>query len=348
MIQIEGVTKEFSTHGGKIEAVKDVSLHIREGEIFGIIGFSGAGKSTLVRCINLLERPTTGSVKVDDVELTLLDGPSLRKSRKKIGMIFQQFNLMPSRSVFQNIAYPLKGSGLSKQQIEEKVLSLLELVDLTDKERAYPSQLSGGQKQRVAIARALANDPKVLLCDEATSALDPQNTLSILELIRDLNAKLGITVVVITHEMSVVKEICNRLAVMENGEVVEQGDVFSIFSMPKHPVTKGFIDTTSSLQKIYTLIEHNSPVVNLNPGEKILKLRYLDRNASEPIISAISRKHNINANIIFGNIEIIQNAPLGGLIVILSGDENNIADAIKYLIDNNVEVEVIDDGKPSK
>ncbi|MEF2783469.1 MAG: ATP-binding cassette domain-containing protein, partial [Clostridium sp.] len=223
MIRLEQVSKTFDSAAGNVHAVEDVSLTIHDKEIYGIIGFSGAGKSTLVRLINLLERPTKGSVIVNDKDLTKLKDKELREMRKRIGMIFQHFNLMRSRTVYQNIAFPLKGSSLSKEEIDKKIKRLLELVDLSDKINAYPSQLSGGQKQRVAIARALANDPNVLLCDEATSALDPQTTKSILRLLKKVNEELGITIVLITHEMAVIKEICDRVAVMELGHVVEEG-----------------------------------------------------------------------------------------------------------------------------
>ena len=233
MIELKNISKDFGSGEKAVHAVRDVSLSIGSGEIFGIIGFSGAGKSTLVRCINLLERPSSGSVFVAGQDLTALSAKDLRAARKKIGMIFQHFNLMPSRTVAGNVAYPLKGSGLSKEDIQKKVATLLELVGIGDKADAYPSQLSGGQKQRVAIARALANDPQVLLCDEATSALDPQTTKAILHLLKHLNETLGITIVLITHEMAVVKEICDRVAVMEYGRVVEQGEVFTVFAEPK-------------------------------------------------------------------------------------------------------------------
>lgn len=240
MIRLENVSKTFTDSNKEVHAVNNVSLTINDGDIFGIIGFSGAGKSTLVRCINLLEKPTEGKVFVDDAEITALSGKELRKARKKIGMIFQHFNLMPSRTIFGNVAYPLRGSGFSKEEIKEKVHHLLELVGISEKENAFPSQLSGGQKQRVAIARALANDPNILLCDEATSALDPQTTKSILKLLQQLNQTLGITVVVITHEMAVVKEICNRVAVMDHGDVVEEGEVFHVFASPKEPLIRSF------------------------------------------------------------------------------------------------------------
>lgn len=238
MIKLKQVSKTFDTKSGNVHAVKDVNLEIQDGEIFGIIGFSGAGKSTLVRCINLLERPTQGRVLIDEVDLMDLDEKKLREVRKKIGMIFQHFNLMRSRTVYQNIEFPLKKTKLTKNEREEKIASLLELVGLTDKRDAYPSQLSGGQKQRVAIARALANDPKVLLCDEATSALDPQTTQSILKLLKKVNEEMGITIVLITHEMAVVKDICDRVAIMEEGTVVEAGNTVDVFSHPQVRITR--------------------------------------------------------------------------------------------------------------
>ena len=308
MIEFTHVSKDFGSGEKMVRAVRDVSLTIQDGEIFGIIGFSGAGKSTLVRCINLLERPTNGTVVVDGKEMTALSPKELRLARRKIGMIFQHFNLMPSRTVFGNVAYPLQGQGLSKQAIQNKVRKLLKLVDIADKETAYPSQLSGGQKQRVAIARALANDPKVLLCDEATSALDPQTTKAILTLLKDLNQKLNLTIVMITHEMAVVKEICDHVAIMEHGQVVEQGEVFSLFADPKQPITQNFIRTTSNLQKIEELIAEGSPVVQLQPGEVIVRLSYIQKNVSEPLISTLSQRFQISLNIIFADIEIVQDA----------------------------------------
>ena len=348
MIELTHISKDFASGGRTVHAVQDVSLLIGKGEIFGIIGFSGAGKSTLVRCINLLERPTSGSVTVDGKEMTALSAGELRQARKKIGMIFQHFNLMPSRTVFGNVAYPLRGSGLSREQIADKVHRLLELVGIGDKAEAYPKQLSGGQKQRVAIARALANDPNVLLCDEATSALDPQTTKAILRLLKNLNEKLGITVVIITHEMAVVKEICDRVAVMEHGRVVEQGEVFNVFADPRQEITRSFIHTTSNLRKIEELIEEDSPVVQLKPGELIVRLSYIQRNVSEPLISTVSRKFDITLNIIFSDIAIVQNAPIGGTVAIISGERAQITQAIAYLIEKNVGVEVIKDARVSE
>ena len=345
MIEFTHVSKDFGTGEKMVRAVRDVSLTIQDGEIFGIIGFSGAGKSTLVRCINLLERPTNGTVVVDGKEMTALSPKELRLARRKIGMIFQHFNLMPSRTVFSNVAYPLQGQGLSKQAIQNKVRKLLKLVDIADKETAYPSQLSGGQKQRVAIARALANDPKVLLCDEATSALDPQTTKAIFTLLKDLNQKLNLTIVMITHEMAVVKEICDHVAIMEHGQVVEQGEVFSLFADPKQPITQNFIRTTSNLQKIEELIAEGSPVVQLQPGEVIVRLSYIQKNVSEPLISTLSQRFQISLNIIFADIEIVQDAPIGGTVAILSGEREQITKAMEYLIEKNVGVEVLKDAR---
>ena len=348
MIELEQISKTFADAGREVHAVNNVSLTIRNGDVFGIIGFSGAGKSTLVRCINLLERPTEGSVRIDGKELTRMPAKELRQARRKIGMIFQHFNLMPSRTIFGNVAYPLKGSGLRKDQIAKKVRKLLDLVGIADKENAYPSQLSGGQKQRAAIARALANDPDILLCDEATSALDPQTTKSILKLLERLNRELGITLVVITHEMAVVKEICNRVAVMDHGRVVEEGEVFSVFASPKEELTRSFIKTTSNLQKIEELIAAKSPVVALKPGERIVRLSYVERNASEPLISTMTKKYGVILNIIFADIEIVQNAPIGGTVGILSGPKDKMDEALEDLRSKNVGVEVILDAGDSE
>ncbi len=348
MIELRHISKDFGTGEHAVHAVQDVSLTVETGEIFGIIGFSGAGKSTLVRCINLLERPTSGEVLLDGQELTALPPKQLRQTRKKIGMIFQHFNLMPSRTVAGNVAYPLRGSGLSREQIAAKVQSLLELVGIGNKADAFPSQLSGGQKQRVAIARALANDPSVLLCDEATSALDPQTTKAILHLLRDLNAKLGLTIVLITHEMAVVREICHRVAVMEHGRVAEQGEVFNVFVDPRQDITRSFIQTTSNLRKVEELIAADSPVTRLKPGELIIRLSYVQRNAAEPLISVVTKLFDVSLNIIFADINIVQDAPIGGTVAIISGERSHITKAIEYFIDKNVGVEVIKDARATE
>lgn len=345
VIRLEHVSKEFELKGNRFTAVSDVSLEIEKGDIFGIIGFSGAGKSTLVRCINLLEKPTKGKVFIGGEEITSLSPSRLRQKRKKIGMIFQGFHLYASRTVYKNVEFPLKGSGLSRNQRKEKVMKLLELVGLTDKKDEYPSNLSGGQKQRVAIARALACDPEILLSDESTSALDPKTTKSILNLLKKVNKELGITIVVITHEMQVVKDICNRVAVMSEGKVVEHGDVFQIFANPSHKITREFVDGTSNLTRIHELIEENSKIVKLQDGQAILRFRYLERNVSEALVSKLSREFSLDINIIFGNIELIGENPIGGLVSIVQGKREDIDGAIKYLQDKNVGVEVILDGR---
>ncbi|WP_443739460.1 methionine ABC transporter ATP-binding protein [Treponema sp.] len=342
MIELKDINKVFKDKNqNEFYAAKDVNLKINDGEIFGIIGFSGAGKSTVVRCINLLGRPTSGQVIVNEKNLLELSAKELREERKKIGMIFQHFNLMPSRTVFENIAFPLKHSGLSKKQVQEKVRELLTLVELTDKESQYPSQLSGGQKQRVAIARALANNPKILLCDEATSALDPTTTKQILGLLKKLRDKLNLTIVIITHQINVVKDICDKVAVMEHGKVVETGDVFDIFANPKDEVTKRFIHSTTNLQKIEELISENSNVVQLKKGEKIIRLSYLQKNVSEPLISTVSSKFDVVLNIIFADIEIVQGAPVGGTVAIFSGENQNIQNALGWLKEKNVGIEIL-------
>ena len=305
MIELTHISKDFASGGRTVHAVQDVSLSIGKGEIFGIIGFSGAGKSTLVRCINLLERPTSGSVTVDGKEMTALSARELRQARKKIGMIFQHFNLMPSRTVFGNVAYPLRGSGLSREQIADKVHRLLELVGIGDKAEAYPKQLSGGQKQRVAIARALANDPNVLLCDEATSALDPQTTKAILRLLKNLNEKLGITVVIITHQMSVVKSVCNHVAILDDGEVVEDGLVSTVFSAPKsaaarHLVFPGGADVTVS-----------------DPTQE-RRIRLIFRSAkttSIPLVARLATEENIAANVISASTQKLSEEIYGSMLL---------------------------------
>ncbi|WP_407399890.1 methionine ABC transporter ATP-binding protein [Treponema sp.] len=341
IIELKNIYKTFQQNGKTFNAVEDATVSIRKGEIYGIIGFSGAGKSTLVRTINLLGRPTAGTVTVKEKDFLALSAKELREERKKIGMIFQHFNLMPSRTVFDNVAFPLKGSGLSKTQISEKVHELLDLVEIGDKEKNYPSQLSGGQKQRVAIARALANDPDILLCDEATSALDPTTTKAILSLLKKLNKQLGLTIVIITHQMEVIKSICDHVAVMEHGKIVEQGEVFSIFANPQNEVTRRFIRSTSSLTKIEDLIKEDSPVVHLEKGERLVRFTYIQKNVSEPLISATSRIYDITMNIIFAEIEIVQDAPIGGTVAIISGQPEAIDRALEHIRGENVGVEVL-------
>ena len=347
MIRLEQITKTFQSGRKTVTAVDNVSLSVNDGEIFGVIGFSGAGKSTLVRCINLLERPTSGKVWLDDVELTALPAAEVRRRRQEIGMIFQQFNLFAARTVFDNVAFPLRRQKLSRAAQKQRVTELLKLVGLEQKAGAYPSELSGGQKQRVAIARALASGPKVLLCDEATSALDPQTTRATLRLLKDLNRKLGLTIILITHEMQVVKEICDRVAVMENGRVVEEGDVFTVFSNPRQPVTRNFISMTSNLSRVYELLEQDAAITRLKPGQLILRMNYIERSACEALVSQLSRQFQVDLNIIFGNIEMIGDNPIGGLVVIVSGAPESIEKTLGYLKDIHVGVEVISDARVS-
>lgn len=346
MIQLEHLSKTFPGKDS-VHALRDVSLTVRKGEIYGVIGYSGAGKSTLIRCINLLERPDEGTVRVDGVELTALGACALNRERRKIGMIFQQFNLFATRTVLDNLAYPLRFSGMSRRDIREKAESLLRYVELEDKRDAYPSQLSGGQKQRVAIARALACDPKVLLCDEATSALDPQTTASILQLIQRLNREMGITVVMITHQMQVVKEACHRVAVMENGRVVEEGDVFSIFAHPQQEITRSFVDSTTNLNKVEDLLEEGAEITRLKPGEKLVRLSYQRGSAAEAIVSTVSRNFGVDVNIMLGSLELIDGALLGGLVVVFSGQAAGIENALAYFREKNVGVEVIAHADPA-
>lgn len=344
IIELKDITKTFVQDGKTFKAVEDASVSIEKGDIFGIIGFSGAGKSTLVRTINLLGRPTSGSVTVKGKDFLSLSAKDLREERKKIGMIFQHFNLMKSRNVFDNVAFPLKRSGLTRSEISEKVHSLLKLVEIDEKAANFPSQLSGGQKQRVAIARALTNEPDILLCDEATSALDPTTTKSILKLLKKLKDQLSLTIVIITHQMEVIKEICDKVAVMEKGRIVEQGDVFSIFANPQDEVTKRFIRSTSNLSKVEELIAEDSPVVRLEKDEKLVRFTYIKKNVSEPLISAISRLYEVTINIIFAEIEIVQDAPIGGTVAIVSGEAGTIDRALKHIAAMDVGVEVLKTG----
>ena len=318
MISFSHVSKTFGTPEHPVYAVQDVSLEIREGEIFGIIGFSGAGKSTLVRCINLLERPTQGSVVVDGKEMTSLSPAQLRQARKKIGMIFQHFNLMPSRTVFGNVAYPLRGSGLSKQQVAEKVRRLLALVDIADKENAYPSQLSGGQKQRVAIARALANDPKVLLCDEATSALDPTTTLSILSLLKELNQKLGVTVVVITHQMNVIEEICSHVAILDGGVIAEQGRVEEIFTNPQTEIGR-------------ELVYPGGVRIDQLPASRVIRIAFNGGSSYEPLIASLAIDCGVKVNILGADTRNIEGKAFGTMLLGLPQDPGEAARALNYI-----------------
>jgi D-methionine transport system ATP-binding protein len=333
MIDVRNVTKIYSAKGRDIVGVKDVSLRIEKGEIFGIVGYSGAGKSSLLRCLNLLEKPTSGEILIDGVPITSLDKKGLRAERLKIGMIFQHFHLVSAKTVFENIAFALKAANKPKEEIQQKTLELLNLVGLENQKDQYPSQLSGGQKQRVGIARALANDPKVLLCDEATSALDPSTTKAILTLLKSINKKLGITIVLITHEMEVVKEICHRMAVMQDGEIIELGDVYDIFAHPKEELTKTFISSVLQMNLPEQLLLGRKGVV--------IKIQFKGAVAEEAVVSELFQNFNLKGNILHGKIEYIQETPLGIFIMELIGEASEIEKAIAYITNKLENLEVV-------
>jgi D-methionine transport system ATP-binding protein len=341
MITLEAIEKIYPDTAGPVKALKGVSLAVQQGEIFGIIGKSGAGKSTLIRCINMLERPTTGKVVVDGSDLTAMDEPQLREERKHIGMVFQHFNLLSARTVYGNIAFPLELAGWKKADIEKAVSPLIELVGLADKKDYYPAQLSGGQKQRVGIARALAGQPKVLLCDEATSALDPQTTKSILELLKDINRKFNLTIVLITHEMLVIKEICDRVAVIEDGQIIEQGTVLDLFTNPKSSTTREFISAIINYQLPDFLAGIDFSAQPVPDSNLVLRLSFIGGVAEQPIIAGLIRQFNVNISVLSGNIDHIGLTTFGTLIIELSGETANIQKALKYLRTLELGIEVI-------
>ncbi|MDP4091747.1 MAG: ATP-binding cassette domain-containing protein [Bacillota bacterium] len=335
MIEIRNLKKTYQTDSGKIIALNDINLSINNGDIFGIIGLSGAGKSSLVRCINMLEAPDSGEILIKGTDITRLKPASLRESRKKIGMIFQHFNLLSNSTVFENIAFPLRISHLPKNEIFQRVNNLLELVDLKDKAYAYPAQLSGGQKQRVGIARALANNPEIILSDEATSALDPVTTEYILDLLKDINKKFGITVIVITHEMQVIKRLCSRVAILENGSVVEKGDVLDIYANPRTETSRSFLkDSFSTLAKSFFINTENNK-------QRVIRASFIGNSSNKPVISSMIKKCDIEANILAGNIENIQDTQVGNLVIKISGSEKSIDEAVAFLEANEVGIEVL-------
>lgn len=326
MISIKQLKKIFTTEEQSITAVDSISLDIREGEIFGVIGYSGAGKSTFVRLLNRLEEPTAGTVFIDGKEMTKLKGKQLRLARQDIGMIFQHFNLLWSRTVEENIAFPLEIAGIGKAERKKRVQELIDLVGLTGREKAYPSQLSGGQKQRVGIARALANKPKVLLCDEATSALDPDTTNAILDLLVDINRKFGLTIIMITHEMHVIRKVCDRVAVMEDGKIVEQGTVDDIFSNPKQEITKKFVS------QVKTKAEENGIVV---------KFKLKDEEVNEAIISEIVKKYFVQIHVLEGKVDQLNDEVSGEFKIQLIGNREETDKAISFLQSTAAQVEVV-------
>lgn len=340
MIEIHNLTKIYHTTHQDIVALDNVSLSIKRGEIFGIIGLSGAGKSTLIRCINMLEKPTQGSIIVDGQDITALNKNELHLARQKIGMIFQQFNLLSSRSIFDNIMFPLEIAHVPTQPARQRVEELLEMVGLTDKARVYPDQLSGGQKQRVGIARALANDPKLLLSDEATSALDPQTTRSILKLLKDINSQLNLTILLITHDMNVIKQVCDRVAVINDSQIEEVGDVLSIFSNPRTPTSKSFINTIMNKGDTE---EYTQNITKQQTGKysRLIRVSFIGSSAGEPIISSMIRTLDVDANILYGNIDRVKDVPFGNLILELIGTEETVSLAMAYLMNNGLEIEVL-------
>lgn len=349
MIKLDNIDVTFQQKKRTIEAVKDVTIHINQGDIYGIVGYSGAGKSTLVRVINLLQMPTAGKITIDeDViyegEKVTLTPAQLRSKRREIGMIFQHFNLMAQMTAEENVAFALKHSGLSKEEKKEKVAKLLDLVGLSDRAENYPAQLSGGQKQRVAIARALANDPKILISDESTSALDPKTTKQILALLQELNEKLGLTIVMITHEMQIVKDICNRVAVMQNGQLLEEGSVLDIFSNPQEDLTQEFIETAVGIEDALAKINAQPLVKNLPASALLVQLKYVGSSTDRPLLTEIFKDFGVSGNILYGNVEILGDTPVGELVVVLDGDSDKVIAALKAIENAGVSLRVLKKG----
>lgn len=338
MIELKNIQKIFNKKGVKVEALKGVNLQVDKGDIFGVIGFSGAGKSTLIRMVNYLEQPTSGEVIVDNKNLGKLTTKELREVRKQIGMIFQHFNLLESKNVFENIAIPLVLNHRTKDEIESRVNELLEFVGLEDKAKAYPSELSGGQKQRIGIARALATNPLILLCDEATSALDPQTTGSILQLLKKINRDYNITILMITHEMAVIREVCNKVAVMENGEIIEQGNLLEVFGNPKEQTTKNFVKTVVHDEVPQVILDE---INSEDENSKVLKLKFIGENSKKAILAEACSEFNVQPNILFANVTELQGNILGNLIVELKGEKEDIENAHKYMKDRKVGVEEV-------
>lgn len=338
-IKLENINVTFKAKEKEVEAVKNVSLEIEKGDIYGIIGYSGAGKSTLVRVINLLQRPTSGKVFVNDSDLVSLSSKELRTERKKIGMIFQHFNLMNSRTVLGNIEYPLLSTNLSKGERRKKAEKLLELVELSGYRDVYPDRLSGGQKQRVAIARALSNDPEVLISDEATSALDPKTTGSILELLQKVNRELGITIVLITHEMQVVKSICKNVAVMDSGKIIEAGPVSEVFIHPKTALSKDFIESSTNVD---TAIERIIKRFNdWSENKHLLYLKFAGDNTEDGVISRISKETGVDVSILFANMDVVAGVDVGYTVLAISGQKDAIEHAVSILTNAGVETKIL-------
>ena len=334
MIQIQHLTKRFAAAGATVVALNDINLEIQDGDIYGIIGMSGAGKSTLVRCINMLERPDEGKVIVNGREMMQLSPAELRDARRDITMIFQQFNLLESKTIYDNVAIALKLNGVSKKDIEKRVTELLDFVELSDKKYSYPGQLSGGQKQRVGIARALANNPSILLCDEATSALDPKTTDSILELLKKINEMLHITIVIITHEMNVIQKICNKVAVMDYGQVVETGSVIQVFSNPQSDIARRFVGNLIRDVIPEPLVES---IRRETRNSRLLRIKLENTDSTEPLLWEINRRFEVETNILYSTINVIQGIVVGIMLVLFTGTDEEIEKAEQYILESKEE-----------
>ncbi|MCL0329734.1 methionine ABC transporter ATP-binding protein [Apilactobacillus xinyiensis] len=342
-ISLKNINITFKQKDKVLEAVKNVSLDIQKGDIYGIVGYSGAGKSTLVRVINRLQVPTKGQVIVENQNVNQLRGRKLRDLRHKVGFIFQHFNLMKSRTIAENVYYPMFNTETKNRKA--RVQKLIRLVGLQGKENTYPAQLSGGQKQRVAIARALANNPSILVSDEATSALDPKTTQEILQLLKKINQELGVTIVLITHEMDVVKTLCNKVAVMNAGQVVEKNNILNIFSNPQNELTKDFINTTNNSTNAIETLSQQTKFQELSKANRLFQLTYLGESAEHPFIIDLYNRFGISASIIYGNIEFIQGTPLGNLIITIDGQLNRIEEIKQYLAENQISLNEINFSK---
>jgi D-methionine transport system ATP-binding protein len=341
LIEFRHVSKIFETKEGTTEALKDIQLTVEKGDIFGVIGYSGAGKSTLLRTVNLLEYPTSGDILVDGRKLTELTQKDLRVAKKNIGMIFQHFNLLNSKSVFDNVAMPLLLSNKKKREVKEQVYEILRFVGLEDKANHYPNELSGGQKQRVGIARALVTNPTILLCDEATSALDPQTTKSILNLLKKINEEFKITILLITHEMEVIKEVCNRVAVMEEGRVIEVGSVFDIFAQPRTKTARNFVKSVVR-DDLPTSVKN---LLKQNKGDRrIVKIDFLGSSSGQPVVSRTAKNFNVDINVLFANITELQGIPYGHMIIEIIGKGDELERAIQFLHTQDVIVQEVMEG----
>lgn len=340
MIEFKKISKTYLLNDRAFHALQAINLTIERGEIFGIFGESGAGKSTLLRIVNLLEKPSNGHIFVEGTDLTTLSPQELKEKRKNIGMIFQHFNLLQSRTAFENIALPLELIGASKEDIEREVTSLLELINLKDHAHHYPNQLSGGQKQRIAIARALATKPSILLCDEPTSALDAKSTASVLALLKDINVKLGVTILLITHEMDVIKRICHRASVLDKGELVEYGSVMELFAKPKSVVTRELVQKALHLELPQSI--KNTLQCKPDPNKsRLVRFTFVGEDSNQPLITTLVKKFNITINIVQANIENIQEASVGFTVCQLSGDHHAIDEALAYIQPSSITAEVL-------